>query len=209
VTTESTPDNWVGFIRKIGFGPMNGSFGEGFFGVLTGFVGNQLFEGMGLALKAAWLREPESPDDVLPIVGGERRMPRYPVETPASHRARLLDAWDTYIYAGTEGILTAQLAAAGHAGVTIYDPSELVFLPSGYWSHFVVSIPVGSHAVTAPGPAYGAFSWGDGSRYGPLGLTPEVLATIRAVIEKWKPVQWICREVRFQLGGGSYAYIGI
>lgn len=202
------PRNWVDFIQRVGFGPMTGAFGEGFLGVLVGIVGDKLFDGMNDALKMPWLHEAVSPDDVLPLVGAERRMPRYPVETSAQYRARLHAAWDTYQFPGTEGTLTAEFASAGHPGVTIYDPAELVFLPAGYWSHFVVSIPIGSHAVTAIGASYGSFSWGDGTVYGPQGLTAAVLSTINAVIAKWKPVEWICREVRFQLGAGVYAYVG-
>jgi hypothetical protein len=203
----TAPKNWIDFVGKLSFGPFAGDRGGGFLGVLIGYVGDTVFEALSTAPKMAWLREPTSPDDVLPLVGDERRMPRYPVETSAQYRTRLLGAWETYKFPGTEGTMVAQLAAAGHPGVTIYDPSELVFLPSGYWSHFVVSIPEGSHAVTAVGPAYGSFKWGDGTVYGPLGLTREVHSTIKAVIAKWKPVQWICREVRFQLGGGVYAYL--
>lgn len=48
------------------------------------------------------------PEDALEYIGSERGLPRGPSETTAAYRLRLLDAWNTWLWAGTPlGILVA------------------------------------------------------------------------------------------------------
>lgn len=176
------------------------------FGILAGLTGDLMAEGMSIALRLAWLRDSESPDDVLPLIGAERGMPRYPGETPAQYRARLLDAWNAYRFAGAEQTIVSQFTHAGYPGTEIqFDP--LALGPNGepapYWSQFWVYFPHSSgHPVTGSGPTWGSFTYGDGSVYG-LGVTVGFYQLIHGIVGKWKPVRWICRGFIFELADTS------
>jgi hypothetical protein len=178
--------------------------GEAFVGVLHGVMSDLIAQGATEAIKSAWLTNPEQPDDALTLIGAERKLPGYPGETPTIYRSRLSRAWDDYQVAGDEDSIIGQLAAAGFPGAQIYDPWSASFLPAPYWSHFIVRFPIGSHPVTGPGQAWGSFTWGDGTLYGPTGITPQQIALIRAIIAKWKPARWICRRIDFQISGWAY-----
>lgn len=185
--------------------PFAQELSAGWFGVLCGYTGDLIADGLGLALRLAWLADPESPDDVLPLVGKERGMPRYPGETPAQYRARLLDAWNAYTFAGAEQTIVAQFAHAGYPGTVItFDAAALG--PNGeaapYWSQFWVTFPFSSgHPVTSPGPTWGSFNYGDGTVYG-LGVTVAFYQLIHGIVRKWKPTRWICRGFIFELAVG-------
>lgn len=179
-------------------------FGERFVGVVHGVMSDLIAQGATEAIKSAWLTNEEQPDDALTLIGAERKLPGYPGETPAIYRGRLLRAWDDYQVAGDEDSIIGQLAAAGFPGAEIYDPWNATFTPAPYWSHFIVRFPIGSHPVTSAGQEWGSFSWGDGTLYGPTGITPQQIALIRAIIAKWKPVRWICRRIDFQISGWAY-----
>lgn len=172
------------------------------FGVHHSYTGDVWAENLSLALRLAWLADPESPDDVLPFVGSERRMPRYPGESVTSYRARLLDAWNAYQFAGAEGTIVAQFGHAGYPGTTIvFDAAALG--PRGeaapYWSQFWVRFPFSSgHPVTGDGPTWDSFTYGDGTIYG-LGVTVAFYQLIHGIVRKWKPTRWICRGFIFEL----------
>lgn len=186
--------------------PFSARLSSAWFGVLDSLTGDLLAEGESLALRAPWLRDSESPDDVLPLVGGERGMPRYPGETAAQYRARLLDAWNAYTFAGAEQTIVAQFAHAGYPGTEIqFDAAALG--PNGeaapYWSQFWVYFPLSSgHPVTGNGPTWGSFNYGDGTVYG-LGVTVGFYQLIHGIVRKWKPTRWICRGFIFELAVGG------
>lgn len=181
----------------------------GFFGVLHGLTGDMLADGMSLAARMALLKDPASPDDVLPLIGDERGMPRYPIETPTQYRAQLVAAWDTYGAIG-EPTIPAQFARAGFPGATItFDAAATG--PRGeaapYWSQFWVYFPYSSgHTVTGHGKNWGAFNFGDGTLYG-ADATVEFYQLIHGVVRKWKPSKWICRGFIFQLADTSLVNI--
>lgn len=195
---------WVARLTQ-GIGVLKDGLGAGFIGVVHGLMADITAEGASRAVRSPWLTVSDQPDDALALIGKERSLPLYPRETIAQYRARLKSAWSIYQFGGDESSIAGQLQAAGFGLCYTIDPWNGVLTVSGYWSHFTVWI--GTHTVTAAGPPYGSFAWGDGSRYGPVGLTLEDANTIRAIIAKWKPVDWICRDIRFDLGG-SYAYMG-
>lgn len=174
----------------------------GFVGVVFALVGDTIAEGAELAARAPWLLEATSPDDVLPLIGDERRMPRYPSETAAQYRARLHGAWNAYSFGGDESAIITQLEAAGFVGVRIYDPGNWERGPSGYSTQFWVWFPEGSHPITAQGPICGAGPvCGDGSICGPVGITPAQLRAVRSLVRKWKSSRWICRQLIFEVTG--------
>lgn len=180
----------------------SGDLGSGFFGVLFGLVGDSINTGLALCLRMPWLAESTSPDDVLPLVGSERRMPRYPHESAQSYRARLLGAWDAYGLGGDESAIETQLAAYGYPGKVVFFPGlDGPFgQPAPYRTQFWIRFPNGTHPVTSEGPPWDSFNWDDGSQWGPVGYTPEFAATLHSIVNKWKPVQWICRGFIFENG---------
>lgn len=172
-----------------------GRLSSGFFGVV-GLAADAAAEAHGQILRMPWLREPTSPDDVLPLVGSERRMPRYPIETPAVYRRRLWLAWEVYPWGGSSTAIERQLAAAGMPGAVRAGP--------GSWSEFWVYFAIGTHPVTSPGaPIDTPHHWtvGDGTIIGPEGITVAELYSLRELVKKWKHSQWVCRALVFQISG--------
>lgn len=182
------------------------SLSSGWFGVLCSYTGDIISDGMTNALRAAWIKDAQSPDDVLPLIGSERGMPRYPEETLTGYRARVDDAWNAYVFAGSEQTIESQFEHAGYPGVQIqFDAAALG--PKGeaapYWSQFWVYFPYSSgHPVTAPGTNWGAFNYGDGTVYG-LGVGTGFYQLIHGIVGKWKPTRWVCRGFKFQLADTS------
>lgn len=190
------------YVASVLLGPFSAELSAGWFGVLHGLTGDVIAQGMTDAVRMPWLRDPASPDDVLPMVGNERGIPRYPGESVASYRARLVDAWDAYQFAGAALSIESQLQAYGYPGQVTFFPGldGPNGQPAPYWSQFWLVFPSGTHPVTSEGPPWDSFNWDDGSLWGPLGYTPEFAATLHAIVNKWKPVQWICRGFIFENG---------
>ncbi len=193
--------------------------GNGFVGTLFAVMANTIAQGLSEAFASPLLTRAEQPTDALPRLAAERMMPRYPSETAAQHQARLIGAWDAYQYAGHKTAIVSQLEAAGFVGtdedpVTIYTPATLVKEPlldmngDPWWSQFWVYFPYGSHPVTEPAVTWGSFNWGDGTIWGPPVEPATVFATIRGIIRKWKPVDWVCHGIIFQLADDSLVEIG-
>lgn len=66
------------------------------------------------AIKAAWVKHPDSPADAIPHFVSERKLERAPFESAAAHRVRLGEAWDTWTYdAGTRSFASAALTPLG------------------------------------------------------------------------------------------------
>jgi hypothetical protein len=183
-----------------------GALSSGFVGVTLATVGDLLADGMRLALRMPWLLDEESPNDILPLIARERRLPGYPLETLAQYRARLFGAWEAYRFGGSAYAIESQLAAAG------YPNAEVLFYPgrpgpngeSPYYSQFWVRFPIGSHEVLHVGKNWDAFSWDDGTPWGPVYIPPDFNALIHGIIRKWKPVQWICRGFIFEFSGVTW-----
>src|SRR5690348_6886634 len=84
---------------------MRSPLSGGWFGVTLAVTGNQAIESWIVAARMHLLDDPQSPDDVLPVIAQDRKLPRYPLETDDQHRQRLIDAWDIYELAGTEAVI--------------------------------------------------------------------------------------------------------
>lgn len=155
------------------------------------------------SLNRMWLRRGlPVPDDGLVALGNQRNLGRYPVETKAQYRARVDRAWLDWIYSGGPKAMVDQLAAAGWPGAQIlyrYSPELPVTPPADYWSQFWVYFPYGVHNVTGVSPKWGEFVWGDGTVYGPIGITRPEILLLRGIVRKWKPGNWICRKILFGL----------
>lgn len=175
--------------------------GERLLGTLCGLTSDFIAEGLRQAVRASWIGAADTgpANDALAPGGSELSLPRYPNETWQQYHARLQRAWADWVQAGHESSILGQLAAAGFSGALILHTADTV-----NWSRFWVFFPAGTHSVTAPGPEYGDFVWGDGSTYGPIGITPDNLQAMRAIIKKFKPGHWVCSGIVFELSGFSY-----
>lgn len=187
--------NWRDYVAKISAPWMLRTWGERWFGLLA-LITDTASEGVKLALLTNWLLEPTSPDDVLPKIGRERRLQRYPAETPAQHRARLHKAWDTWRLAGSHGNMITQFAAAGWPGVLIFDNVDIHEWESphdtSYISRFWVVMPPEAHSFTTDGIWSDPGTWSDGGLWDSGNATFEQVQTMRGIIRKFKPVDWKC-----------------
>lgn len=186
---------------------LRGLAGRAFTGVLA-LVFDALAQGYSHAFRAPLNKAEGGPAyDALRWLGRETSLPRYPIESWNQHKARIDRAWDDWPLAGGEPAMIAQLAAAGFPNAQIrYYPSEPGphGEPPPYYSQFWVYLPKGSHPVTGPAAPWGSFAWGDGTLWGPAGITLLQIFTLRAIIAKWKPGQWVCRGILFQLGSATW-----
>jgi hypothetical protein len=198
--------NFRDYVARLLPSSFSGELGAGWFGVLCGLTGDLIAQGITDAVRAPWLKDPKSPDDVLPFIGNERGMIRYPGESVTSWRSRLIKTWDAYEFAGAAESIETQLAAYGYPGkVTFFPGRDGPFgEPAPYWSQFWITFASGTHPVTSEGPPWDTFNWDDGSVWGPVGYTPEFAATLHAIVNKWKPVDWICRGFIFEFGTATW-----
>lgn len=184
-----------------------GAAGRSLLGVLT-TIFDAIAQGFSHAFRAPLNREEGGPAyDGLQLLGRDTSLPRYPTESWDQHKSRVDRAWEDWPLAAGEPVLIAQLRAAGFPNAEIrYYPSEPG--PRGeeplYLSQFWVYLPKGSHPVTGPAAPWGSFSWGGGTLWGPTGITAVQIFTLRSLIAKWKPGQWVCRGVLFQVNSATW-----
>lgn len=138
--------------------------------------------------------------DILEKIGGERQLPRGPIETVASYRARLIAAFETWVFAGTSLGLLRALHYQGYTAGTVYiliaqgevntldtnlnlvktnQPSGFAFIPA-FWNVFQI-------IFTAPFPA----SWSGV----PPGNTSDEVNSIRKTVGIWKSAQAILQNM--------------
>lgn len=186
-------------------------WGERFMGVIA-MTGDLVLEGMVRALKAPWLRQSTSPPDALPLVGSERSMPRYDANDDDTYRARLLDAWNTWLFAGTvEGTgdqgMVGQYAAAGWLNVVIRNNFQWDFenpKDTADWSRFVVVLEQPNGLTTwtyGSGIAYG--SEPDSPTYGST-ATQGQITEVKSIARKWKTHHEINPYILVILSGEYY-----
>jgi hypothetical protein len=188
---------------------LQGPAGSALMGVLT-LLMDSLAQAFVHAFRAPLNREVGGPAyDGLTLLGRDTSLPRYPTETWTQHKARVDRAWEDWELAAGPIVLVEQLKAAG------FPNAELRFYPSEpgphgepapYYSQFWLFLPLGSHPVTGPAAPWGSFTWGDGTLWGPTGITLEQIFTLRAIIAKWKPGQWVCRRILFQVSGTLWGH---
>lgn len=188
---------------------LRGPWGEKLMGAMA-LLSDAMTQGSFDAILASFpVSTPTIAPDALPYAGAEVGMARYATETDAQYQARIARAWPDYQRAGTRQTIIAQLEAAGYPGAVIDSKAE-----AEGWAYavavreFRVTFPLGTHWVTSAGPTFGSFTFGDGTRFGAYPMTTAQIVTMRAIIKKWKPANWACSEIRFELPGGVYARIG-
>jgi hypothetical protein len=138
-------------------------------------------------------------EDVLALLGTERRMPRFPHESASSYRLRLMNAWEAWRYAGTSTVVLQQLDAMG-LSAEIREPVDWDWDGNAAdWSRFWVVIKPPHPWVRAY--RYGAPPTGDGKHfhdplvtYGSNMTIYEVLA-LRGLVRQWKPGHVRCQYI--------------
>ena len=167
--------------------------GSYFVGTALGLVADTLGEAARLAFIAPLIGRAESHDDALPYAGQARNMEQYPGETAAQYRARLLDAWNAWIEAGTKAGLLAQLSRFGYSTGALYEDRDWNRGPKPWWSQFWLFLPEGSHAFTGAPICGSGVSCGGGSHCGITG-DDAAIRGLRKIANKWRPAHVLCRE---------------
>jgi hypothetical protein len=174
--------------------------------VLRGFFGRRLqgtfslgldafMEAVTQAIRAPWTAD-NPPPDAVALVAKEVLIPRYATDTNETYKDRVQNAWVDWERGGTDQAVITQLELAGFPGAQIFR-----WTINGSWSEFVVFYPDGTHTVTSDGSEIGSFTVGDGTIIGPEGITVVGLTTIKDIIKQWKPGQWKCLQVLWELSG--------
>lgn len=186
----------------------DGETGGGFVGCVFGIVGDICAHYLTFASRGFLLRDSSVAEDSLMASAWERGMPRYEGESSAQHASRMANAWTAYAYAGRVAI-AHQLSHYGFGDdVEIYDAAQWpTEYPVGPQSQFWVIVPAGDHPFEPL--LVGSFSFGPTTYVGISGCTQKQMSGIRALIRKWKPVQWVCREIRFMVDSGLHATIAV
>jgi hypothetical protein len=165
--------------------------GQAFQGAL-GDVEDSLIDRAKQAVKARFPLL--APSDALDAIGVERQLPRGPGEQDAAYAARLVDAWQSWLNAGTPFGMLRAFWATGYTNVVLaqvrggkqytLDANGALAISSGgtwtptyagdpFWSKFTVIFP-------SPLPA----SWVSG---GVPSSTSNEANFIRSLISTWKP----------------------
>jgi hypothetical protein len=170
------------------------------FGVAFGLVSEMVASAQLVAATAGLLALDTSPDDALPIAAKERGgLWRYPFETLAQYRQRLIAAAPAAEFSGSSYAITSQLAAAGYPGVTIvthYDREGPRGEPAPYQSQFWLRFPTGSHptpiAATWDTMSWGAFYWDDNA------LPRGFVELCMGIVNKFGDPSGVCRGIELE-----------
>lgn len=185
-------------------GPFRGEFGAKFTATV-GLLFDSLVQMAFDALRSPWARETDGPAyDALRPLGQECSIPQFPEESWLQYRSRIENPWEPWSRAGSAAIIVEQLELAGFPGAVWYRWGE-----GGSLTEFQIFFPAGTHTVTASGPPYGGGSVYGAATYGPVGITSAQMDTIRGIINLWKPHNWVCRKVKFELTGLTYGTAGL
>lgn len=186
--------------------PLRGEFGQ----QLAAAAGKMRDEEIALCRWALLSRLPSRcPDDALDAVGRMLKIERYPGETNASYRGRLVAAWPTWETAGSDEGIEEQIKAFGIPDARVYADFEGQFGPgpqgSWYTRFWVVLGP--DFSSTGIGPMLlGSWTLGTGT----LGSTA-AKAQIRALkrlILKWKSSHGLPVRIILLFGDGPVLGVG-
>ena len=176
-------------------GEVSSRFVQGVWGLIGDMIADAMIEGLWLSKLAMGEAKAE---DTLRLTGAERRMWRYPGEPLDTYRLRLMNAWDTYEFAGTDQSIEQQFANMGLTAEVFENPDWDWDGDAGnekWWRFWVVIHP--PHPWIT-GYRYGETPVGDGMRYGDpyftYGTTMSVydVQAVRDLVRQWKPAHMQC-----------------
>lgn len=132
-------------------------------------------------VKARSLSALTFPVDALRFVGEERNMPRYPIETDRTYRARLRTAWHAWTIAGTAQAIVEQFAAAGWP-VTVRENADWNWDGNAADSCFWVLLTQHNFGRWTLGTSH---AFDDGVVLGSTATVDDV-SLMRSIARKWK-----------------------
>lgn len=185
----AAPQNMREYVEGVSSYAMRQPVAEKWHGILFGLLGDLKLEDLSLTARFGLLRDSESPNDVLPKFGSERRLPKYPRESENEYRLRLWGAWEIWASAGSNTCVNGQLTAAKFPGAVVhFDPTRAG--PHGesppFKFQFWIRLPQGSHYV-AQGQA----------------PTAEDLQTLRLIAFKFSNARYVPRGAIFEFAGNA------
>lgn len=170
----------------------------------------------------------DCPDDALGHHARERSLERFPTETAAQHRARLVAAATALELVGTEAGLLAALTAIGYGTPTIHTAigaappwwvgawppeSEGNRPPSWVGAWPVLAGDVSSWPsrfwVSLENTVWGNETWNGGRPWGEPGFTwgsnatPAQVQLVKRTIKRWRPAHCVCIGVFVELTTGD------
>lgn len=146
-----------------------------------------------------------APADGLDLLGADRNMPRYLLETDSEYRSRLQDAWAYWQWGGTKKGVEDVLTRLGYL-VTVY---EIYPRDTSRWSEFYITI---APAVERPVKTWGDLGrWGDGGKWGQgwaafpneREALEQVVADIKGAHTKLARFEWISKPDYPKWGDGG------
>lgn len=151
-----------------------------------------------------------APIDALGLIGSDRLLERYSVQTDDSWRTWIASAWDLWTFAGTEDIVERALHEAGFPNASVHDVHNpppgwaTTWPPDGdtdNWSRFWVWLAEPwpfDWQIVEWGDGH---LWGDGHTWGST-ATVEEINLIRRTVRKWRPSHVICAGIYVPFSGG-------
>jgi hypothetical protein len=205
----------IRYVAKLtaGIGWLRAHYGERAAGWIA-LAHDQLAQGATDALKTRHAKL--APYDALGYIGESLRIARYPRDTVAMFRRRLLRAFPQHEQGGTRQAVLDELAefAIGVSGLLLkgailLEDWEYPADPQPWWSQFWIFFPPGTHPVVATTQEYGDGSlYGDGDVYGVEGIEAIDVAALRALVRAWKRASSILRAFVFVVSGEVYGVGG-
>lgn len=179
---------------KLSPGFLRGYWGRRLVGAIAGVFSDTMIEGAYQAIAVRSLRSWQFPYDGLDYVGEERMLPRFPGESHAAYKLRLLDAWRIWQQSGTAGAIKYLFSLLGFT-VTIksntdWDWDNDVF--NAKWSRFWVVFD--DHTWTTDGVWNDPGTWDDGGVWDSNATVDEVRA-VRNIVRAHKAVHEICPAI--------------
>ena len=155
----------------------------------------------------------DAPTDALTAIGGERQIPREPGESDSHYAARLLDAWETWKWAGTALGLLRALNTAGYSGAKLEIVNGLQYELSAQLELVTTQLPRGSWLIDSDQTFWSKFQvvfchpnlprqWARGL---PAETSDEVNA-MRALVRKWAPGFATCAGIVVITRGRSFGF---
>lgn len=141
--------------------------------------------------------------ELLPLLGRDRNVVRFSVETDEDFRFRIWNHWDAVLYAGTKyGILEQLRLCFGTPNIRLIENSEKEDLPDGnneWKSRFWIEVDLPNDWL--------ANYWADG-KFGDMSLwgsnvPPVIVEEARAVIKQMKPADAYCWSIIVNTSDGQ------
>lgn len=169
---------------------------------VIGLMFDFTLEGALVAIKARGLRSPDFPTDGLDYIGSERCLPRFPNESHADYKTRLLAAWDIWRQSGTQGGIELLFSLLG---ITIDIKTNAQWNWDGQttnWSRFWLVVT--DHPWVA-GPPVGTLNpVGNGTTIGTT-ASPDEVRAVRNIVIDHKAAHDICPNIVIVLDEVAWA----